>query len=175
MCVTVPIPNPRRVVALSTTERKDGSSAHTPSPHKGQIVQNFLCEDSCICGRLLRSGNVSLGVPLLLLRSPLKALSFSYSLCSILSPFSCRLRLPPRCPASMFTPHPLCSVHRTTDRSAVSSSQHPVQSHNAPACPCSLGEIPLPPRVSGHMLSLVSCGRGKRTLLICFFSLFFRN
>lgn len=151
-------------MALGITESKDRASAHTRTwLHKGRPVEDFLCEDSCVCGQCWRDGwgqAVWLwGVPPLLLCSPLNSLSLS-----LIHSVSCPLFLVVS--ASFPAAQPLyslpslslasLSVHHTTDQSAVSMSQHPVLSHNTPACPCSLGQLPLPPCVTGHTLSLVS-------------------
>lgn len=112
MCATVP--NPRLAVAPHTTERKDWISAHTLA-WLHLYTKGSLWRTSCVrilvfvgmLERLLRSGDMTLGgVPFPLLCSPVNALSFSYSLCSILSLVSCRLRLLPCQPAPPFTPLP---------------------------------------------------------------------
>lgn len=137
----------------------------TPSRHKEEPVWNFLCEDSCVCGHAGETVEVrqcdSVGVPLLLLCSTL--FFSSYTLCSILSLVFRQLRLLPCCPASPPSVWPLYSVYHTTDQSAVARSQHPAQSHNAPACPRSSGRFPpiSPLRVGSHVVtSIVTCGGG---------------
>lgn len=92
-----------------------------------------------------------------------RSLSFIHSVVSC-PLFSCRLRLRPCCPASLFTPLPLSGlfISSTTDRSAFARSQHPVQSHNALACPCSMRQLRFPPLCvrSYGVPGIMTCGGG---------------
>lgn len=120
----------------------------TPSQHKEQPVGNFLCEDFCVCGHAEVTVQVrhyySEGCCCFCC-TPFQTLPLSYSLCSILSLLSCHLRLLSRCPASFFfSVWPLYSVHHPTYQSTVASSQHPVLSHSALACPHSLLQLLFP-------------------------------
>lgn len=72
----VTVPNPSLTVAVR--ESKVWTSAHspamTPCVHKGRPVDDFLCEDSCVCGHADGGtaevrGHYSRGLPLLLLCS----------------------------------------------------------------------------------------------------------
>ncbi len=135
----------------------------TPSLNKGQPVENFLCEDSCICGHAGETVEVrqyySGGCLSFCCSLSLSAL-FLFLILLYLVP--CFLSSPPISLLSSLLVHsppsvwPLHSNHHTTDQSAVARAQHPMQSHYAPTCPCGLGQLLLPPCVSGHVLSLVT-------------------
>lgn len=150
----------------------------TPSLHKEQPVDNFLCEDSCVCGHAGQTVEVrqcdSGGLLLLLLCSPLNPLLLLCILCSILSLVSCQLRLLPCCPSSLFTPFPLSGLFIPSTpppQSALARFQHPRQSRNAPVCPYSLGQSVFSP-----CLMIICChwfhDTWERTLMIFLFFIF---
>ena len=109
-------------------------------------MENFLCEDSCICGHVGQTVEVrqsDTGEYLFFCRAPppLNSLSLIHSAVScplflvVYAPF-------PAVQPLLFTPLPLCSIHHTTEQSAVCKSRHPVQSNNALSSPSQLGIIP---------------------------------